>query len=280
MIPFSFFLGMHAKANSKRLWFLIITGIFLLCNVVGLSRGGFIGMIAVGLYCWLRSPRKILSLTAVVLLILIILQLAPEGYWDEMGTITTETDNPYSTGNDRIYSWKAAWKMFLDYPILGVGSGNFPWNFQNYEPAEGFGGNEREAGRGHGGRQAHSLYFTLIPEFGTVGTLLYAWMVLSSLKDLRLIRKKLREQRQQSGGDTYFRERIRYLTLALEGSLVGFLVSGTFISVLYYPHFWIWMALVVTLKRQVVLSIPGPESMHNQRELAFSGTKRSTSFPS
>jgi probable O-glycosylation ligase (exosortase A-associated) len=279
IIPLTFFLGLHAKANSKRLWFLIITGLFLLCNVVGLSRGGFIGMIAVGFYCWLRSPRKILSLTVVLLLILVIRQLAPEGYWDEMETITTETDNPYSTGNDRIYSWKAAWSMFLDHPILGVGPGNFPWNFENYEPPEGFGGRGGEVGHFHGGRQAHSLYFTVIPELGTLGTFLYAWMVLSSLKDLRLIRKKLREQHQQSERDTYCRERIRYLTLALEGSLAGFLVSGVFISVLYYPHFWIWMALVVALKRQVVSSIPGPESMHNQREFPLSRTKRSTSFP-
>ena len=121
------------------------------------------------------------------------------------------------------------------------------------------------------GREAHSLYFTLIPEFGAVGTILYIWMVLSSLKNLRFIRKKMREHHQQSEGDPYFPERIRYLTLALEGSLVGFLVSGVFISVLYYPHFWIWMALVVALRRQVMTSIPDPEIM--QRHWSPASTK-------
>ena len=97
VIPFGFFLAFHAKANSKRLLLLVTTGFLLLGNVATFSRGGFVGLVAVGLYCWLRSPRKILSLTVVLLLILVILQLAPEGYWGEMGTIAGETDNPEST---------------------------------------------------------------------------------------------------------------------------------------------------------------------------------------
>ncbi len=261
IVPLGFFLALQAKTNSKRFWFLLITGIFLYSNTAGLSRGGFLGTIAVGLYCWLRSPRKILSLTAIVLLSLVFLQLAPKGYWERMNTITTETDDPDSSGSDRIYTWTAAWKMFLDYPILGVGPANFPWNVANYEPAEGFGAHDGMVGRSRAGRQAHSLYFTLIPEWGIVGTILYAWMVLSLLKDLRLIRKKLGEHQQQSEEGPYFSERARYLSLALEGSLVSFLVSGAFISVLYYPHFWIWMALVVALKRQVMTSGPEPETI-------------------
>jgi hypothetical protein len=34
----------------------------------------------------------------------------------------------------------------------------------------------------------------------------------------------------------------------MEGSLIGFIVSGVFISILWYPSLWIMMALVVALR--------------------------------
>jgi O-antigen ligase len=280
ILPFSFFLALEAKTQSKRVLFLISTAIFLVAIAATSSRGGFVGLVAVGLYCWLRSPRKLMSAMAVVLLIFTIIQFAPKGYWDRMNTITTDTDDPYGTGQDRIYSWKAAWKMFLDYPILGVGPGNFPWNFSDYEPSGGFGGHDGMEGRLHTGRAAHSLYFTLIPELGTVGTILFTWMLLSSLRDLRFIRKRIREKPQRLEEDIHFRERVRYLTLALGGSLPGFLASGAFISVLYYPNFWIWLALVVALKRQVVSSIPGSERRRYRWARPLKQSQRSMSLPS
>ena len=127
-------------------------------------------------------------------------------------------------------------------------------------PKAGFGGHDGMAGRLHGGRVAHSLYFTVIPELGSVGTILFACMILSSLNDLRFIRKRLREHPMQRQGNTDIFELFRYLTFCLGGSLGAYLVSGTFISVLYYPHFWIWMALVVALKRQFIsFSHPRPQ---------------------
>ena len=45
------------------------------------------------------------------------------------------------------------------------------------------------------------------------------------------------------------REDIRvHLARAMEGSLIGFIVSGVFISILWYPSLWITMALVVALR--------------------------------
>jgi O-antigen ligase len=170
--------------------------------------------------------------------------------------------------------------MFLDYPILGVGPVNFNWNFQDYEPAGGFGGHDGMEGQLHGGRAAHSLYYTVIPELGTVGTILFAWMLLSSLGDLRFIRKRIRENPQRSQDDIYFQERVKYLSLALGGSLAGYLVSGIFISVLYYPNFWIWIAMVVALKRQVISSIPVPESVRHRWARPVKQGQRSLSLPS
>jgi O-antigen ligase len=264
-IPYGFFMALESKTTLKRIIFLVITGTFVVCNVATLSRGGFVGLVAVGLYCWIRSPRKILSMFGIVVLIFAMSHFAPEEYWEQVQSIQEERDKPDSTGNDRIYSWKAGWKMFLDNPVLGVGPGNFPWNFEKYE-TEGF------AGRLHGGRAAHSLYFTLIPELGSVGVIIFLLMLNNNRKTkkeiLKLEKSKKDTLLMQMDSNLNEKEKIlllndkdkqlltdlkkaHYFTLALDGSLIGYLVSGTFISVLYYPSLWLLFAFTTALKRSV-----------------------------
>ena len=57
------------------------------------------------------------------------------------------------------------------------------------------------------------------------------------------------ESRQKHGQIVQAGEDMRvYLARAMEGSLIGFIVSGVFISTLWYPSLWIMMALVVALR--------------------------------
>ncbi|MDA3870158.1 MAG: hypothetical protein PF589_09505, partial [Gammaproteobacteria bacterium] len=37
------------------------------------------------------------------------------------------------------------------------------------------------------------------------------------------------------------------LTYALDAGLIGYLVAGSFVTVLYYPFFWIQIAMIVML---------------------------------
>jgi probable O-glycosylation ligase (exosortase A-associated) len=244
IVPFGFFLALDERIKFRRIFLLSVTAAFVFANVLTFSRGGFVGLTAAGLYCWLRSPRKLISTVALILLTLAIIYFAPESYWQRVQTILDESISEQGSGGDRVYSWKVAWNMFLDFPLLGVGSGNFPWNFVNYEPPGGF------EERLHGGRLAHSLYFTLLPEVGITGTVLFIWMLSCSLRDLGFVSaiegKQLGQLRKE-----HARPPSKYLRLALECSVVGFLVGGIFISVLYYPCFWIWMAMVVSLKQSV-----------------------------
>lgn len=243
VIPFSLFGALKANDLSKRILLFMITGIFAVCVLMTSSRGGFLGLVAVGLYSWVKSPHKIASTFSIGILILVMLYFAPESYWEKMQTIQEEAAAEVSvgTGGDRLHSWKAAWNMFLDYPILGVGPGNFPWNVEPYEGTEGYGGTF------HGGRVAHSLYFTLMPELGTVGILIFGGMLYYIFRDLRFLRQ-LGSGRGFEGVLGGTKEEV-YLSLTMTASLMGFLVSGTFLSVLYYPSFWILMGFVVALRK-------------------------------
>ena len=192
--------------------------------------------------------------TLVGFLGLFLFLVAPSHYWEEMGTIGAEAtkksdkyDVEQGTGAQRLYAWKLGWGMFKENPILGVGQGNYPWNVVDQEQKMGVQWQERSLG----GRVAHSLYFTLLPELGLVGFALFFMMVFYIWKDLKDVRKNIHAGKKQLIGTG---KNIYYYTLAIEAGAIGFLFSSVFISTLYYPNFWILTAIMLALRNIVMNS--------------------------
>lgn len=241
-IPFAYFMFLEADRFRTKLIYLFAVGLSVAANVASLSRGGFIALAAVGLFCLLKSPRKTLGIVVLSLMVAVFCFSAPPTYIDEVRSIKDENIEE-GTGKERWYSWQCGWRMFLDHPIIGVGQGNFSWNVENYEPSGGL------AGRTHGGRAAHSIYFTLIPELGVVGTVIFLGMLHYSLRGMKMILNTEKERGidiARTEIDKRIEDELRklkHIILGVQGSLFGYFVAGIFLSVLYYPHFWILMAL-------------------------------------
>ena len=245
IIPFSFFLAV-SESGKKRIYYILITCLFLFVVFLTRSRGGFVGLCATGIYCWLRSKNKIAVTGLVLFLAIFAVSVAPKSYWNRIGSITEEGTTA-GTGELRMYHWRIAWVMFLDNPIIGVGQGNYPWEFRKYEIKAGF--EEGIRGRSLAGRAAHSIYFTILSELGIVGALLFLGMLYCNIKDLNYIKKiSLKNKGTGPGGKL---SKHYYIALALEGSLITYLVSSVFISTFYYPNFWILMAFILSFKKIV-----------------------------
>jgi len=253
VIPFSFFLALDQK-GGKRVFYLVLTCLFLFAIIITQSRGGFIGLIATGMYCWIRTKRKFVTASILVILAVFAVIMAPPKYWDEVHSIT-EQGASKGTGEARVYTWKIGWEIFLSNPIIGVGQGNFPWVFGEYE-REITGSDEPFHGRSVAGRMAHSIYFTMLPELGLVGTFTILAMIFYCLKDLNFVKKRLipvNINKAKSNLDTGIASaKLYHIALALEGSLVSYLVSSSFISTLYYPNIWIMMGFIMSLKKIVI----------------------------
>ena len=247
IIPFSFFLSMYSSGKN-RMYYLLLTCLFLFVIMLTGSRGGFVGLIATSAYCWLRSKKKVLTLFIVSILVIFAVSVAPQTYWNRIHSITEEGTTA-GTGEERVYTWKIGWNMFLDNPIIGVGQGNFPYVFQKYE-FKVTGSDEPFYGRSRAGRAAHSIYFTLLPELGILGTFIFIGMITYTFKDLKAIKVRLSHQKNPAINPVSN----RYLpyALALEGALISYLVSGAFISTLYYPNLWILMGFIISLKKIVI----------------------------
>jgi hypothetical protein len=249
-VPFAYFMALTYKQGPRRVMYLCMLCLFILSAMVSLSRGGFIGLVCVGGYCWLKSSHKGKGVLIVMVVIIFMLIAAPEQYWEEMQSATDEKTMTVGTGAERLYTWGIAWKMFLGNPIIGVGQGNFPWNF---EEAQGF---DRFNTRSLAGRAAHSMYFTLVPELGLVGTTLFIGMLMANYSSVRRVRALFRRpMRAPLTAPPRANQQHESFAIAtsdsLEAAMVGYLASSVFISTLYYPTFWVLTGLAVALENSV-----------------------------
>jgi len=249
-IPFAYFMFLESHDKRKKIFYICCVIAFLIADVASLSRGGTIGLMSVAIYCWYKSPKKIISAVLMVILACVIFFAASPEYWKEVESIKVEASDigkgGTGTGSIRWYYWKVATRMFLDNPVLGVGQGNYPWVMGRYEPPEGF------LRRSHGGRPAHSLYFTLLSELGIAGIICFVGMFYTSRKRLKNILTaekniSMRGDNEEDAAVARKLRKLKFITLGANGAMIGYLVSGTFLSVLYYPHFWFLTAIYVVI---------------------------------
>jgi len=239
-------------------------------SVASLSRGGFLGLACVGATVWAQSRRKFASLVVLVIFSSMVAALAPARFWEDMATLSTSSEKG-DTGYQRLYSWQVGWEMFLDYPVFGVGPDNYPYRAHQYEDYT-----SDEIGYHLWGRAAHSLYFTLLPELGLVGTLLFVAMIWYGARARHRLRKQCRKIQNHPTTDSEKKEQARWLwqvAVCVDASLVAFLVSGTFLSVLYYPHVWLLTTFTIVLLRV------GDTLQHDQQSTDNNFTESSRSGP-
>ena len=110
----------------------------------------------------------------------------------DLGEVVLQTKHKPSEQQRRIYPYSYVGSHILGYtnikkinhsgieilkdnPFFGVGPNNYPWTSGDYFHLSPF---FDEAARFRSGRQAHSLYFTLVPELGFFGIILFSYITL------------------------------------------------------------------------------------------------------
>lgn len=254
VFPVAFFLALGDKTKTQRALYLGLTALFAFTTGLTFSRAGFLSLTAAGLYSWLLSSKKVVSAMVIALLVVFGGMTAPDRYWDRIRSIQRGAADP--NGEDRIYEWKIGWTMFLDNPVVGVGQGNFPFQFRKYEVASGF--YYGLHGRSRAGRSSHSLYVDLLAELGLVGAALWSLIFHSFYRSNRSLRQLLQRMRGQPSPrlSSQDLDAAGHLSRALQASAIAYLVSGIFNSVLYYPNFWLLVAFSLAL-RKIVGNVPG-----------------------
>jgi putative inorganic carbon (HCO3(-)) transporter len=226
--------GMLLLAESKRIPRLILlasfaafSGAILVCG----SRGAFLAATLTALVASVRNLRRFGVALLFLMLVPGFFYLLPGGSRDRLRSALHWQED--KTASTRIALWRAGRKMFSDHPIFGVGPANFGQEYAT-----------RYAGPGEDPETwvPHSIYIQALSELGLVGTIPLLLLIVSyfrlNARTLKNYRARGKEGQQALG---------QYMARGLNLAMVGYLLSGAFLAVLYYPHLWILSGLSVGL---------------------------------
>jgi probable O-glycosylation ligase (exosortase A-associated) len=244
------FLFLEAHTAARKLWLLVCLTMFVAGVAATRSRGGFVGLATLGAVVFFVSPprRKLIVVMVVIIAVLGLAVLAPAQYWSRIQTIQTASGEG-DTGFQRLYMWGLAWRMFLHHPVFGVGTNNYGIQAPYYEDTA----YAEQAGVYLWGRVCHSLYFTVLSEQGLVGTTLFVLVLGWTFATGRKIRRRAAVRHENPDAVS-----AEFFATGLLAGVIGVLVSGAFLTVLYYPVLWVLVGLMAALDRACagILAVP------------------------
>lgn len=192
------------------------------------SRGGLLGFLAVAsLFAYNRIRSKVLLFSGGAISLVILFVVADISERASGGAAEVGIDE---SAMGRLYAWEAAWNMALDNPVFGVGISNFYYNYFFY------------SGHWDGLNHAvHSTWFGVLAESGFVGFTLFVTLVVSTLLMSLKMLKAIKVEHHTPG--------IRVALNAAPAGIIGFIVSGTFLTQGFIWPIYLQVALVIALSR-------------------------------
>jgi len=253
-IPIAWFSFYAETAIWKKIWFACLVCLYMLAIVVGLSRGGFLGLLCAAGYSVLKSPKRWLAIALALILGGGLIVVAGSSYWDEMSTIT---DTSEATADLRLELWEIATKEFLAYPLTGVGGGNYHWRMSEFQSPEQMAKFDRILAA-----EVHSTYFQLLAETGLAGCVVFCVILLRTYQDYRHVDSlagSASGHLQDPEGEIVRKdfEWIQSYGRGLMGGIIGYSVSVAFVSALYYSHLWIAVSLMAALHMITIRKVTG-----------------------
>jgi O-antigen ligase len=231
-VPISWYFYQAVKPYVKEKW---KRGLILMMPFTGIigavgssSRGALLGLVGVAGYGLLRGGGRRLraAVGAVVLCGLIFIMLPEEQKqrFRESGEDTTSVR--------RLNYWKKGIEMTRMYPVLGIGYANWVEYYKDKYRVLTF----------EYVQVSHNIFIQCMAELGLSGLTVFLCLITATF----VINNRTRKM-SRAGPST--NEFILQMGYALDAALIGYLLSGFFVTVLYYPYFWINLSLSVALNQ-------------------------------
>jgi len=234
MIPIAIALGLYRPGLPRKLIYFGAVTIMVAAVIVTYSRGGFIGLVAVAVILVRRLGKKnrVAATGALVFAVLVFLVAAPGAYSSRLSTVFNSAADVTGSSTQRTEVLKRSFWVSLRYPLFGVGIGNFHHK------------SEHELA-------THNAYTQVSSEMGMGAFIVYLMFLIYPLRRLRLIEKQSYDKPEQ--------RRFYYLSIGLQGALVGYMVASFFGAVAYQWYVYYLVGYAVCLHRLYIMKFP-PEA--------------------
>lgn len=170
MIPLLLVVGLECKyiSLSKRYYLIGVAAVSCVALVYNGTRGAWIAVVVAMLMYSLMQIKYNKKITMVFFVVFICVGLLSANTPLIKNRVCSITDMTNQSNSERILLWNSSWKMFLDYPLVGVGAGNFGEVYKSrYILPE-----AKEPGLGH----AHNNFFQMLAEAGVIGVSAFIYM--------------------------------------------------------------------------------------------------------
>lgn len=234
----------HWGRKTKIFFYLLpLTGV--IGTIGSSSRGAMLGLGIAALFMLGKTRYKAKGGAAMLLLGLLTWVLLPEESLDRFRSMGED-----ETSVSRKVYWTLGLHLMNQFPVLGIGYANWlPYTRSIGESVA----------------LPHNIFIEAGAELGYLGLFAFIAMILATFRVNAQSRKLLKPL----GDRGLF---LTNMAHGLDSALVGFMASGFFVTVLYYPFFWINLALTVALHsaaRNMVEEIPRRARPRGPRRRAF-----------
>jgi len=239
----------------------------------GGSRGAFLSLVIVGLVLLFVASQVSLAkrLGALAAVILALALAAPQGYWQQMQTITNVSEDfNWQKDYGRMAIWTRGLGYMWSYPVFGLGIGNF-------ERAEGTLSEVADLAETGGGvrwTSPHNSFIEAGAELGIPGLVLFATLVFGTIVGTVRLRQRLPRSWLAGGPE----ERAIYLSsLYFPISMIGFAAAGSFVSFAFQDLVYLLAAYVTGLYAVAIPKLSLLNGRSSQRRRGHAVVSRSRS---
>ena len=226
----------HEKKISHRILAGYVIAVCTLAIFFTYSRNGFVTLIlTLGFLVFMRRPR-IGPLVITGMLGILLLQFLPVSYTERITTLFQFSSGSSSQVADQSFRGRisenlAAWMMFKDHPLLGVGLDNFQMNYQSYSRQIGIDSRRDQ-------RSPASFYLELLSEQGLVGTTIFLIFLVFIFRELWKAYQKFSALEMYDSG---------FMTVAFVSGLLGYQTFYISKNSAYPNVFWILLGLSISI---------------------------------
>jgi len=223
-LSLAFALALRGNWGRYKVWFFYFMPFSAFMSVIGSSsRGAQLALAAVGVVYMLKLRVGIKYLLTFVLLSVVLINFLPEEQMERFSNIGED-----KTSRQRLIYFTYGIGVMNDNPVLGLGYYNWGQYIGFMQPRE-FKGRAEEP---------HNIFIKVGAELGYTGLICFLLITIFVF----IINSRTRRAAKKQGNKFFL-----YLAHGLDAGFVGYLVAGFFVTVVYYPFFWVQMAMTVAL---------------------------------
>jgi O-antigen ligase len=212
--------------GKRRLFFAASVFVMTIAILFTFSRGGFLGLIALGfVMLWkLGRGKRLKTIFGAALIAGLLLVVLPGGYAKRISTIFNPEQDETNSAQERKEQMINAANLAIRRPLVGVGPGNFHF----YSIGE---------------MEAHNAYLEIAVELGWGGLICYLLLIIAPMASLRRVERESRKDGPRPDWE------IHVISVGLQASFVLYIVCTFFASIQYWYYLYYLGAFAVALRR-------------------------------